>query len=163
MSPLAISLTDKDNSHDGVVNNILSVNDRIEWDSQFQELVKKLLVAQNRYIQLLEKELKKHKGIMAQHNIMCRCAYEWVAIRLNPLMPIKKANVFIWLVIAKTNDYMWRTFHNSNFSIISSIICNGVYYIYNLAYSKCIGSKYAYVYWIKVWSIYQLHLFIFFF
>ena len=58
LSPLAISLTDKDNSHDDVVNNILSVNDRIEWDSQFQELVKKLLVAQNRYIQLLEKELK---------------------------------------------------------------------------------------------------------
>ena len=62
LSPLAISLTDKDNSHDDVVNNILSVNDRIEWDSQFQELVKKLLVAQNRYIQLLEKELKNNKA-----------------------------------------------------------------------------------------------------
>ena len=62
LSPLAISLTDKDNSHDDVVNNILSVNDRIEWDSQFQELVKKLLVAQNRYIQLLEKELKSIKA-----------------------------------------------------------------------------------------------------
>ena len=61
LSPLAISLTDKDNSHDDVVNNILSVNDRIEWDSQFQELVKKLLVAQNRYIQLLEKKLKSIK------------------------------------------------------------------------------------------------------
>ena len=58
---MAISLTDKDNSHDGVVNNILSVNDRIEWDSQFQELVKNLLVAQNRYIQLLEKKLKSIK------------------------------------------------------------------------------------------------------
>ena len=62
LSPLAISLTDKDNSHDDVVNNILSVNDRIEWDSQFQELIKKLLVAQNRYIQLLEKELKSIKA-----------------------------------------------------------------------------------------------------
>ena len=61
LSPLAISLTDKDNSHDDVVNNILSVNDRIEWDSQFQELVKNLLVAQNRYIQLLEKKLKSMK------------------------------------------------------------------------------------------------------
>jgi hypothetical protein len=61
LSPLAISLTDKDNSHDDIVNNILSVNDRIEWDSQFQELVKKLLVAQNRYIQLLEKKLKSIK------------------------------------------------------------------------------------------------------
>jgi hypothetical protein len=62
LSPLAISLTDKDNSHDDVVNNILSVNDRIEWDSRFQELVKKLLVAQNRYIQLLEKELKNNQA-----------------------------------------------------------------------------------------------------
>ena len=62
LSPLAISLTDKDNSHDDVVNNILSVTDRIEWDSQFQELVKKLLVAQNGYIQLLEKELKSIKA-----------------------------------------------------------------------------------------------------
>jgi hypothetical protein len=62
LSPLAISLTDKDNSHDDIVNNILSVNDRIEWDSQFQELVKELLVAQNRYIQLLEKELKSIKA-----------------------------------------------------------------------------------------------------
>ena len=62
LSPLEISLTDKDNSYDDVVNNILSVNYKIEWEGQFQELVKKPLVAQNRYIQLLEKELKNNQA-----------------------------------------------------------------------------------------------------
>ncbi len=59
LSPLAISLSDKDNSHDDIVNNIQSINDRIEWNDEFQELIKRLLVAQNRYIQLLEKSIAK--------------------------------------------------------------------------------------------------------
>ncbi|MEJ7642570.1 MAG: hypothetical protein WKF36_10300 [Candidatus Nitrosocosmicus sp.] len=54
MSPLTISLSEKDNSHNDIVNNVLSINDRIEWNVEFQELIKRLLVAQSRYIQLLE-------------------------------------------------------------------------------------------------------------
>ena len=59
LSPLAISLSEKDNSHYDVVNNVLSINDRIEWNDEFQELIKRLLVAQSRYIQLLEKSITK--------------------------------------------------------------------------------------------------------
>ncbi len=59
LSPLAISLSEKDNSHDDIVNNVLSINDRIEWNDEFQELIKRLLVAQSRYIQLLEKSITK--------------------------------------------------------------------------------------------------------
>ena len=59
LSPLAVSLSEKDNSHNDIVNNILSINDRIEWDGEFQELIKKLLVAQDRYIQLLENSIAK--------------------------------------------------------------------------------------------------------
>ena len=59
LSPLAISLSEKDNSHDDIVNNVLSINDRIEWNDEFQELIKRLLVAQSRYIQLLEKNISK--------------------------------------------------------------------------------------------------------
>ena len=59
LSPLAISLSEKDNSHDDIVNNVLSINDRIEWNDEFQELIKRLLVAQSRYIQLLEKSISK--------------------------------------------------------------------------------------------------------
>ena len=59
LSPLAISLSEKDNSQKDIVNNILTINDRIEWNDEFQELIKRLLVAQNRYIQLLEKSISK--------------------------------------------------------------------------------------------------------
>ncbi len=59
LSPLAISLSEKDNSHNDIVNNVLSINDRIEWNVEFQELIKRLLVAQSRYIQLLEKSISK--------------------------------------------------------------------------------------------------------
>ena len=59
LSPLAISLSEKDNSHNDIVNNVLSINDRIEWNDEFQELIKRLLVAQSRYIQLLEKSISK--------------------------------------------------------------------------------------------------------
>jgi hypothetical protein len=53
---LALSLNE--NSQKDIVENILNIDDKSEWNKQFQELVKKLLVAQNRYIQLLEKKLK---------------------------------------------------------------------------------------------------------
>jgi len=56
ISPLALSLNE--NSQKDIVENILNIDDKSEWNKQFQELVKKLLVAQNRYIQLLEKKLK---------------------------------------------------------------------------------------------------------
>ena len=59
LSPLAISLSEKDNSQKDIVNNILTINDRIEWNDEFQELIKRLLVAQSRYIQLLEKSFSK--------------------------------------------------------------------------------------------------------
>ena len=59
LSPLAITLSEKDNSQKDIVNNILTINDRIEWNDEFQELIKRLLVAQSRYIQLLEKSLTK--------------------------------------------------------------------------------------------------------
>ena len=59
LSPLAISLSEKDNSNNDIVNNVLSINDRIEWNDEFQELIKRLLVAQSRYIQLLEKSVTK--------------------------------------------------------------------------------------------------------
>jgi hypothetical protein len=59
LSPLAISLSEKDNSQKDIVNNILTINDRIEWNDEFQELIKRLLVAQSRYIQLLEKSITK--------------------------------------------------------------------------------------------------------
>ena len=59
LSPLAISLSEKDNSQKDIVNNILTINDRIEWNDEFQELIKRLLVAQSRYIQLLEKSISK--------------------------------------------------------------------------------------------------------
>jgi hypothetical protein len=58
LSPLALSLRDNENSQKDIVENILNIEDRSEWNEQFQELVKKLLIAQNRYIQLLEKKLK---------------------------------------------------------------------------------------------------------
>jgi hypothetical protein len=58
LSPLALSLNENENSQKDVVQNILNIDDKSEWDKQFQELVKKLLVAQNRYIQILEKKLK---------------------------------------------------------------------------------------------------------
>jgi hypothetical protein len=58
LSPLALSLNENENSQKDVVQNILNIDDKSEWDKQFQELVKKLLVAQNRYIQLLEAKLK---------------------------------------------------------------------------------------------------------
>ena len=61
LSPLAISLSEKDNSHNDIVNNILSINDRIEWTDEFQELIKRLLVAQSRYIQLLVKVSQNKK------------------------------------------------------------------------------------------------------
>ncbi len=59
LSPLAITLSEKDNSQKDIVNNILTINDRIEWNDEFQELIKRLLVAQSRYIQLLEKNISK--------------------------------------------------------------------------------------------------------
>jgi hypothetical protein len=59
LSPLAITLSEKDNSQKDIVNNILTINDRIEWNDEFQELIKRLLVAQSRYIQLLEKSISK--------------------------------------------------------------------------------------------------------
>ncbi len=59
LSPLAISLSEKDNSQKDIVNNVLTINDRIEWNDEFQELIKRLLVAQSRYIQLLEKSFLK--------------------------------------------------------------------------------------------------------
>ena len=59
LSPLAISLSEKDNSQKDIVNNVLTINDRIEWNDEFQELIKRLLVAQSRYIQLLEKSISK--------------------------------------------------------------------------------------------------------
>ncbi len=59
LSPLAISLSEKDNSQKDIVNNVLTINDRIEWNDEFQELIKRLLVAQSRYIQLLEKSFSK--------------------------------------------------------------------------------------------------------
>ena len=58
LSPLALSLNENENSQKDIVENILNIDDKSEWNEQFQELVKKLLVAQNRYIQLLEKKLK---------------------------------------------------------------------------------------------------------
>jgi hypothetical protein len=58
LSPLALSLNENENSQKDVVQNILNIDDKSEWNEQFQELVKKLLLAQNRYIQLLEKKLK---------------------------------------------------------------------------------------------------------
>ncbi len=59
LSPLAISLSEKDNSQKDIVNNVLTINDRIEWNDEFQELIKRLLVAQSRYIQLLERSISK--------------------------------------------------------------------------------------------------------
>ena len=59
LSPLAISLSEKDNSQKDIVNNIITINDRIEWNDEFQELIKRLLVAQSMYIQLLEKSISK--------------------------------------------------------------------------------------------------------
>jgi hypothetical protein len=56
---LALSLSENKNSENDIVENILNIDDKSEWNEQFQELVKKLLVAQNRYIQLLEEKLKK--------------------------------------------------------------------------------------------------------
>jgi hypothetical protein len=58
LSPLALSLNENENSQKDIVQNILKIDDKSEWNKQFQELVKKLLLAQNRYIQLLEKKLK---------------------------------------------------------------------------------------------------------
>ena len=58
LSPLALSLNENENSQKDIVENILNIIDKSEWNKEFQELVKKLLVAQNRYIQLLEKKLK---------------------------------------------------------------------------------------------------------
>jgi hypothetical protein len=58
LSPLALSLNENENSQKDIVENILNIDDKSEWNEQFQELIKKLLVAQNRYIQLLEKKLK---------------------------------------------------------------------------------------------------------
>ena len=45
LSLLAISLSEKDKSQKEIVNNILTINDRIEWNEEFQELIKRLLVA----------------------------------------------------------------------------------------------------------------------
>ncbi len=61
LSPLAISLKEKENeiSHDDVINNILTITDRIEWNNQFRELIKKLLAAQKRYIRLLKRQASK--------------------------------------------------------------------------------------------------------
>lgn len=61
LSPLAISLKEKENeiSYNDIIDNILSITDRIEWDNQFRELLKKLLAAQNRYIRLLERQTSK--------------------------------------------------------------------------------------------------------
>jgi hypothetical protein len=56
LSPLALSLNENENSQKDIVENILNIDDKSEWNKEFQELVKKLLVAQNRYIQLLEKK-----------------------------------------------------------------------------------------------------------
>jgi hypothetical protein len=56
LSPLALSLSENKNSENDIVKNILNIDDKSEWNEQFQELVKKLLIAQNRYIQLLEKK-----------------------------------------------------------------------------------------------------------
>jgi hypothetical protein len=58
LSPLAISLNENENSQKDIVDNILNIDDKSEWNKEFQELVKKLLVAQNRYTLLLEKKLK---------------------------------------------------------------------------------------------------------
>jgi hypothetical protein len=58
LSPLALSLNENENSQKDIVENFLNIDDKSEWNKQFQELVKKLLVVQNRYIQLLEKKLK---------------------------------------------------------------------------------------------------------
>ena len=58
LSPLALSLNENENSQKDIVKNILKIDDKSEWNKQFQELVKKLLLAQNRYIKLLEKKLK---------------------------------------------------------------------------------------------------------
>ena len=55
LSPLALSLNENENSQKDIVENILNIDDKSEWNKEFQELVKKLLVAQNRYIQLLKK------------------------------------------------------------------------------------------------------------
>ena len=63
ISPLALSLNENENSQKDIVENILNIDDKSEWNEQFQELVKKLLVAQNRYIQLLEKEVEKIKKV----------------------------------------------------------------------------------------------------
>ncbi len=63
LSPLALSLNENENSQNDIVENILNIDDKSEWNEQFQELVKKLLVAQNRYIQLLEKEAEKIKKV----------------------------------------------------------------------------------------------------
>ena len=64
LSPLALSLNENENSQKDIVENILNIDDKSEWNEQFQELVKKLLVAQNRYIQLLEKEAEKILELM---------------------------------------------------------------------------------------------------
>ena len=58
LSPLALSLNENENSQKDIVENILNIDDKSDWNKEFQELVKKLLVAQNRYIQLLEKKFK---------------------------------------------------------------------------------------------------------
>ena len=63
LSPLALSLNENENSQNDIVENILNIDDKSEWNEQFQELVKKLLVAQNKYIQLLEKEAEKIKKV----------------------------------------------------------------------------------------------------
>ncbi len=63
LSPLALSLNENENSQNDIVENILNIDDKSEWNEQFQELVKKLLVAQNKYIQLLEKEVEKIKKV----------------------------------------------------------------------------------------------------
>ncbi|MDQ4074516.1 MAG: hypothetical protein M3162_09490 [Thermoproteota archaeon] len=62
LSPLALSLKEKEKqiSHDDVIDTVLSINDRIEWDDQFRELLKKLLSAQDKYIRLLERKVSKH-------------------------------------------------------------------------------------------------------
>ena len=63
LSPLALSLNENENSQKDIVENILNIDHKSEWNKELQQLIKKLLSAQNRYIQLLEKEVEKIKMV----------------------------------------------------------------------------------------------------
>lgn len=65
LSPLALSLNENENSQKDIVENILNIDDKSEWNEQFQELVKKLLVGKKiiscpkQIYSIIRKKIKK--------------------------------------------------------------------------------------------------------